>query len=448
MVRQCVGKKREPEPEPEVEPEVEVEATLISLHVRLPARLTGHRPARKTLAEIAAGARRELTCAGLGSGWGRRANEMVGLHCNIVAADPPMADGPLLNSAELRGCAYLTARRFCRVRTCLTAPCMRWLPGARRNVALIQRGGVSFGDKAALAVAAGAVGIIFVNDSGEMIAPQLEQGRDPAELSHVPAICITKLVGERLSKLLQSHQILRNLPNGSGYDPACDNAHVHIRWWDITSGWAARRIQKQWKRAVAQRQIERRILEQNALIAEEADRLWQRTKEAAVAEAEAELRESESLRKAARPHPTRGHNPRLPVEPETISQQQQRLAHEDVVLSAQIASVRAMEVGGRAETVMQRNKREKAERRAAEKRSKAEAKSRRQWIGSLPFDAIEQRHALLAKRIDASKGGLDRIEQLQRTVSLREHSLREKDATITALQREVALARLRNSNAA
>eukprot|EP01043_Picozoa_sp_COSAG02_P060434 COSAG02_NODE_7898_length_2799_cov_2.162593_1_plen_316_part_00 len=315
-------------------------------------------------------------------------------------------------------------------------------------MALIQRGGVSFGDKAALAAAAGAAGIIFVNDDGEMLSPQLEQSRDPAEFSHVPTICVTKLVGERLGKMLRSHQILRNLSDGSGYAPG--DAKLHVRWWDITSGWAARRIQKQWRRAVAQRQIERRILEQNALIAEQADRLWQKTQEAAVAEAEAEHRESESLRKAARPQPTPGHNPRLPVEPETISQQQQRLAHEDAVLRARIASARdtAAKVGRGPETVMQRNKRQKTERKAAEKRSKVEAKSRRQWIGSLPFAAIEKQHAELAKRIDASKGGLDRIDQLQRTVSLREDSLREKDAMITALQKELALARLRRGHAA
>ena len=334
--------------------------------------------------------------------------------------------------------------------TFLTALRLRWLHDAYSNVAVIHRGKVSFGDKAALAVAAGAVGIIFVNDDGEMIAPQLEQGRDPAGLSHVPAICVTKLVGKRLIEMLRSHHILRNLPDGSGYAPGNNSAKIHVRWWDIASGWAARRIQAQWRRVVAQRQIERRILEQNALIAEQADRLWQKTKGAAIAEAEAEHRESESLRRTARPPSTTGRNPRRPVEPETISQQQQRLAQEDAMLKARIASAKdtVAKVGRAPETVMQRHKRETAERKAAEKRSKVEVKSRRQWMGSLPFAAIEKQHAELAKRIDASKGGLDRIDQLQRKVSLQEHSLTEKDATITALQKELAQARLRRGKAA
>ena len=116
MVRLSCRKKPEPqpepapEPEPEPEPELATEATLISLHIALPPRITGHRPARRTLAEMAAGARRELNCAGIGTGLSRRGNEVVGWHCDIVVADPPMADRPLLNSAQLRGCAQLTAR--------------------------------------------------------------------------------------------------------------------------------------------------------------------------------------------------------------------------------------------------------------------------------------------------------------------------------------------------
>ena len=106
MVRLC-GKRQEPEPEQEPE------WSLVTLQITLPSRLTGGlRPPRTSLAQMAAGAQSELTCAGLNAGWSRRAS-VAAWRCNIVAADPPMADGPLDNSAALRGCAQLSAALRC-----------------------------------------------------------------------------------------------------------------------------------------------------------------------------------------------------------------------------------------------------------------------------------------------------------------------------------------------
>ena len=77
-------------------------ASMVSLHVALPEHVTRH----ESFAEIAADARTELRCAALNAGWSRT-EEVVGLNCDVVTADPPMADGPLLNSSEIHGCAQL-----------------------------------------------------------------------------------------------------------------------------------------------------------------------------------------------------------------------------------------------------------------------------------------------------------------------------------------------------
>jgi hypothetical protein len=309
--------------------------------------------------------------------------------------------------------------------TVLCACCVSDASSIRSNVAMIRTGGgVSVGDKAAQAVAAGVVGIIFVNAGGsEMIAPQLEKGRDPSALSHVPAICITTRVGEQLDKLLHSHQILNDLPAGSGYAPG-ENA-IRIRWWDIAVGWSARRIQKRWKWLLSQRKLQGRLLQQDALLAEQANRLWQKTQEAAAAEAAARHLESKSVSKIA----WRRRNPRHSLE--TISQQQHRLARQDAVLRARIAATgravaplpRVAPAPGCPEKVRQREKRENASRTA-----NMGAESGRQWVDSLPLAGVEKQHAEL-------------IEQRQRCASQsQERSQHERG--ISALQRELALARL------
>jgi hypothetical protein len=119
-------------------------------------------------------------------------------------------------------------------------------------VAVIQRGAVSFGEKAELAMAAGAIGVIFVNDDSEMVAPQLEEWRDLASFASVPSICLTKSDGDQLSALLRSHEEACGLHAGGGYGQGVSQ-HVHVRWWDLTAGWAARRIQKQWRHRVESR---------------------------------------------------------------------------------------------------------------------------------------------------------------------------------------------------
>ena len=35
---------------------------------------------------------------------------------------------------------------------------------------------------------------------------------------------------------------------------------IYIRWWELTAGWAARRIQKQWRRVMQQRRPARQVL--------------------------------------------------------------------------------------------------------------------------------------------------------------------------------------------
>jgi hypothetical protein len=118
------------------------------------------------------------------------------------------------------------------------------------NVAVIQRGAVSFGDKALLAMEAGAVGVIFINDDADMIAPQLGENSWPPELEEmaVPAICLRKADGDRLCE----HAVWERESYGQV------QRQIHIRWWDLTAAWAARRIQKQWERAVEHRRVERR----------------------------------------------------------------------------------------------------------------------------------------------------------------------------------------------
>jgi Ca2+-binding EF-hand superfamily protein len=229
----------------------EVVASMVSLHVALPEHVTGH----ESFAEIAADACIELRCAALNAGWSR-AEEVVRLNCDVVTADPPMADGPLLNTSEICGCAQLqlALSRCVRESTHMPARCC-----PNSNVVLILRGVVPFSQKAALAAAAGARGVIFVDhdSSSEMIAPQLGDGRDPAALSHVPAIFIAKADGDRLRALVQTYQTvrdqhllqtLRDVAIGS-VCTAEDPMHLQVHWWDLSTAWAARRIQNQWRRA-------------------------------------------------------------------------------------------------------------------------------------------------------------------------------------------------------
>ena len=108
-------KRPELEPEPEAEVIGEdgdglVTSSLVALHVTLPERHKGHRPhcTHGTADETAADARElTLTCAGLNASWSRQ-EDLMSWYCDVVACDPPMADGPLRNAEALCGCVRET----------------------------------------------------------------------------------------------------------------------------------------------------------------------------------------------------------------------------------------------------------------------------------------------------------------------------------------------------
>ena len=143
-------RRRRPEPEPEPEPEAIdesdedddglVTSSLVALHVTLPARHKGHRPPRGTVAEMAAGAHGHLTCAGLSASWSRK-EDVMSWYCEVVACDPPMADGPLRNAEALRGCASAVLCAACPARSAQQPPLAR--SRSRRCLALIPMCGAS-----------------------------------------------------------------------------------------------------------------------------------------------------------------------------------------------------------------------------------------------------------------------------------------------------------------
>lgn len=132
---------------------------------------------------------------------------------------------------------------------------------------------MSFGAKAAYAVAAGVVGIIFVNNGLEMIAPQLEEWRDSDTLNHVPAICLDKPSGDSLHALLHARRV-RTAASAAGNGPRTgltlgESHQFHVRWWDLTTSWAAQRIQTQWRRCLLAKQRAAQSLDEITI-----DMLW------------------------------------------------------------------------------------------------------------------------------------------------------------------------------
>ena len=179
-----------------------VTAPMISLSVVLPTSdAPADAPSRaERVVEARDQARVSCQCSGIAASWSDV--QGFGASCQIVMADPPMADAPLENARELRG-----------------------------NVVLIERGACSFGDKANAAQAAGALGVIFV-DIGEedLVAPQhnLELDGDIT----IPAVCISEADGARLQEMLGGLSI----------------GVVSVNWSVLTYQWAARRIQKAYVR--------------------------------------------------------------------------------------------------------------------------------------------------------------------------------------------------------
>jgi hypothetical protein len=85
----------------------------------------------------------------------------------VVFARPPLADAELQNAAQVLG-----------------------------NIVIIRRGGVTFFDKARRAAAAGASGIIFVNNADEVFFAECE-----GALCHLPSVTIAAGAFERLADL-------------------------------------------------------------------------------------------------------------------------------------------------------------------------------------------------------------------------------------------------------
>ena len=146
--------------------------------------------------------------------------------CDLVLTIPPCADGPLQNAAALHG-----------------------------NVAVIERGGVPFTDKAMVATKAGAVAVIFINHvpGHEMIVPMaapVEDGPHASGLQlrndceaeaetgetplRIPAACISEQDGRRLREMLKAAE--------------AGTSSVSVRWTVLAAEWAARRIQNSWRR--------------------------------------------------------------------------------------------------------------------------------------------------------------------------------------------------------
>jgi hypothetical protein len=180
-----------------------------------------------------------MSCPGMGASWS--GTDGLTAHCKVVATVPrTAAGGPLQNARALRG-----------------------------NVALVDRGGASFTDKAMALSEAGAIGVIFVNDSDALVAPQGTAGATRKLLREdkgIPAMCISNSAGARLRSMLQMiDDIAKSLPprpaamgrSGGNQSrrwgtPAADSS-VDISWSVLPFDWAARRIQKEWRRRVRNR---------------------------------------------------------------------------------------------------------------------------------------------------------------------------------------------------
>ena len=108
----------------------------------------------------------EARRATFGAGYGSD----VGPALNPVRVRPPLADAPLENPHELEG---------------------------GQAVALVQRGGVNFVQKARAAQAAGAVGLIVLNTEEENFVPSAPEGDDAADVA-IPVVCVSAAHSELL----------------------------------------------------------------------------------------------------------------------------------------------------------------------------------------------------------------------------------------------------------
>jgi hypothetical protein len=96
----------------------------------------------------------------------------IGPSARLVAAQPPLADTELSNAAEVGGA-----------------------------VALVERGAVSFVEKARRAQAAGAVGLVIVNSEDAEYVPL---GMPGDEDVYIPVVCVTRTDGQAVAERLRS----------------------------------------------------------------------------------------------------------------------------------------------------------------------------------------------------------------------------------------------------
>ena len=150
------------EPEPEPEPEDEDDDDDMSEEYGF-----AHDPRSATLVVGAASLAQHMTATVAQFGLQTPRH----LECTGLATSPPLADGPLLNTNELRG-----------------------------KVAIVKRGASTFVDKARRAQAAGVVGVIIVNTDDEPYVPLAgtpTRGRaSPGADISVPVICVRKVDGD------------------------------------------------------------------------------------------------------------------------------------------------------------------------------------------------------------------------------------------------------------
>jgi hypothetical protein len=149
-----------------------------------------------------------MSCPGIGANWS--GTDGLSAHCKVVPTVPrTAAGGPLQNARALRG-----------------------------NVALVDRGGASYTDKAVALAEAGAIGIIFINDDDALVAP-----RGAVDAAHtlslvIPAVCIAKSAGQRLRSMLQLlDDIAKSLPprpvvggRGSWGTASAVESSVDVSW--------------------------------------------------------------------------------------------------------------------------------------------------------------------------------------------------------------------------
>ena len=104
----------------------------------------------------------------------------------LLRADPPTADKALKNAGALRG-----------------------------KVAVVDRGGCTFTEKALRCAQAGAAGVLFVNSEDNMYQPEASRAHGPVEVP-IPVLCVGKADGAALADGLVAQLHLAQGPASPG----------------------------------------------------------------------------------------------------------------------------------------------------------------------------------------------------------------------------------------